>query len=97
MTANEVFLNKNISGNLPTFTLNKDSFKEKIMINELIVQMKLATSKSESRKLIRGKGVKKNREIISNEMGEITLSEFSNANEILISVGKKKHFLIVLK
>ena len=97
MTANEVFINKNVSGNLPAFTLNKDSFKEKILINELIVQMKLATSKSESRKLIRGKGVKKNQEIISNEMEEITLSEFSNADEILISVGKKKHFRIVLK
>ena len=52
----------------------KDSFKEKILIIELIVKMKLATSKSESRKLIRGKGVKKNREIISNEMEEIKIS-----------------------
>ena len=48
-------------------------------------------------KLIRGKGVKKNQIILTNETEEITKNDFVKNNEILISVGKKKHFRVVLE
>ena len=63
---------------------------------ELIVKIGFASSKSESRKLIRGKGIKKNRKIVEDETAEIMQKDFSENNEILISVGKKKHFRIIL-
>ena len=71
--------------------------KNKIFINDLIVQVKFAQSKSEGRRLIRGKGVKKNQIIITNEMEEITKNDFFENRDVLISVGKKKHFRIIIE
>ena len=57
--AKKVFSNKTSSDDLPTIKIRKLDFNNKIFINDLIVQVKFSHSKSESRKLIRGKGVKK--------------------------------------
>ena len=95
--AKEVFSNKSSSTDLPTIKISEVDLNNKIFINDLIVQVKFAHSKSESRKLIRGKGVKKNQIILTNEMEEITKNDFVKNNEILISIGKKKHFRVVLK
>ena len=95
--AKKVFSNKSSSDDLPTIKINEIDLNNKIFINDLMVQVKFAHSKSESRKLIRGKGVKKNKIILINEMEEITKNDFVKNNEILISVGKKKHFRVVLE
>ena len=95
--AKKVFSNKTSSDDLPTIKIRKIDFNNKIFINDLIVQVKFSHSKSESRKLIRGKGVKKNKIILTNEMEEITKNDFFKNNEVLISVGKKKHFRVVLE
>ena len=94
--ADKVFSGKNISDDLPTFSLKNNDFNKKVFIYELIVKIGFASSKSESRKLIRGKGIKKNRKIVEDETAEIMQKDFSENNEILISVGKKKHFRIIL-
>ena len=94
--ADKVFSDKNISDDLPTFSLKNNDFNKKVFIYELIVKIGFASSKSESRKLIRGKGIKKNRKIVEDETAEIIQEDFSENNEILISVGKKKHFRIIL-
>tara|TARA_B100001029_G_scaffold169708_1_gene164867 strand:+ start:402 stop:1643 length:1242 start_codon:yes stop_codon:yes gene_type:complete len=95
--AKKVFANKGVSDNLPTLTIEVDEFNEKVLISDLIVKIGFASSKSESRKLIRGNGVKKNRVPINDEMSEILKDEFTEENGILISVGKKKHFRLILK
>ena len=94
--ADKVFSGKNISDDLPTFSLKNNDFNKKVFIYELIVKIGFASSKSESRKLIRGRGIKKNRKIVEDETAEIMQKDFSENNEILISVGKKKHFRIIL-
>ena len=48
-------------------------FKMVLLLSDLIVQMKYASSKSESRKLIRGKGVKLNGKIVENELHVVRL------------------------
>ena len=95
--ANKVFSRKSISDDLPTLKLKINDFDEKVLIYELIVKVGFATSKSESRKLIRGKGIKKNRKVVEDEMAEILKDDLLENKEILISVGKKKHFRVVLK
>ena len=94
--ADKVFSDKSISDDLPTFSLKNNDFNKKVFIYELIVKIGFASSKSESRKLIRGRGIKKNRKIVEDETAEIMQKDFSENNEILISVGKKKHFRIIL-
>jgi len=95
-TAGKVFSDKIISDDLPALSLKNNDFDKKVLIYELIVKIGFVSSKSESRKLIRGKGVKKNREIVKNEMAEVIKDDFLKNKEILISVGKKKHFRVTL-
>jgi len=95
-TAAKVFSDKSISDDLPALSLKNNDFDKKILIYELIVKIGFVSSKSESRKLIRGKGVKKNREIVKDEMAEVIKDDFLKNKEILISVGKKKHFKVTL-
>ena len=95
--AKKVFSNKSSSDDLPTIKISEIDLNNKIFINDLIVKVKFTQSKSESRKLIRGKGVKKNQIIIINEMEEITKNDFFESKDVLISVGKKKHFRVILE
>ena len=93
----KVFSGKSISDDLPTLKLKNNDFDEKILIYQLIVKVGFASSNSESRKLIRGKGVKKNRKVIEDEMAEVLKEDLLENKEILISVGKKKHFRVIVK
>tara|TARA_Y100000590_G_scaffold368345_1_gene428963 strand:+ start:1 stop:1239 length:1239 start_codon:yes stop_codon:yes gene_type:complete len=94
--AEKVFSGRSISNDLPTLTLNNNDFDKKVLIYDLIVKIGFASSKSEGRKLIRGKAIKQNRKIIEDEMTEILKDDLLKNKEILISVGKKKHFRVIL-
>ena len=91
-TAKEIFQNKGSASGMPTLQLDADSIEDEVYIYDLIVKMKFASSKTESRKLIRGNGVKLNKEIVKDEMQSLKLKDLIDANETVISVGKKKYF-----
>ena len=91
-TAKEIFQGKGSASGMPTLQLDADSIEDEVYIYDLIVKMKFASSKTESRKLIRGNGVKLNKEIVSDEMQSLKLKDLIDANETVISVGKKKYF-----
>ena len=94
--ATELFSKDTMSDDMPTLRLKADEVKQKQYLSDLIVRMEMASSKSESRKLIRGNGVKVNRKPISDEMYVISQSDLENEDGILVSVGKKRHFKITL-
>ena len=91
-TAKEIFQGKGSASGMPTLQLDADSIEDEVYIYDLIVKMKFASSKTESRKLIRGNGVKLNKEIVRDEMQSLKLKDLIDANETVISVGKKKYF-----
>ena len=91
-TANDVFKNEGSSENLPLINVNLT--KGKLSLNDLIVEIGFASSKSETRKLIKNNGVKINKALVSDELKILSADDFDNNNEILVSVGKKKHFII---
>ena len=91
-TAKEIFQDKGSTSGMPTLQLDADSIEDEVYIYDLIVKMKFASSKTESRKLIRGNGVKLNKEIVRDEMQSLKLKDLIDANETVISVGKKKYF-----
>ena len=68
---------------------------ENINIIDLVVLAKFEQSKSEVRRLIKGKAVKINNQIIENEKYQITDKIF-NDNYLKLSVGKKRHIRIRL-
>ena len=96
MAAKQIFQNKSYSDDIPTLKLKKMEAKEGILISDLIVKINLANSKSESRKLIRGQGVKINGKIVDSELMTLNYEEISK-NENIISVGKKKYFKVIIE
>ncbi len=94
--ATELFSKDAMSDDMPTLRLKADEVKQNQYLSDLIVRMEMASSKSESRKLIRGNGVKVNRKSISDEMYVISQSDLENEDGILVSIGKKRHFKITL-
>ncbi len=92
-TAQDTFSGDSISENLPKISLLEKEFKQPVYIYDLIVKIRFSNSKSEARKLIRGHGVKLNQSVVRDELYELLLEDFSD-NKALISVGKKKHFIV---
>ena len=64
-----------------------------VMANPFYVKIGFSNSKSEARKLIRGHGVKLNQSVVKDELYELLLEDVSD-NKAMISVGKKKHFIV---
>ena len=91
-TANDVFKNEGSSENLPLINVNL--IERELLLNDLIVKIGFASSKSETRKLIKNNGVKINRVLINDELKVLLPDDFDTNNEILVSIGKKKHFII---
>ena len=92
-TAKKTFSENSLGSELPSISINKDQLNKKINIIDLIILSKLETSKSEIRRLIKGKGVKINNELITDEKLIITKDLFNN-DFIKISLGKKRHLKV---
>ena len=92
-TAQDTFRGDSISENLPKISLLEKEFKQPVYIYDLIVKIGFSNSKSEARKLIRGHGVKLNQSVVKDELYELLLEDVSD-NKVMISVGKKKHFIV---
>ncbi len=92
-TAQVTFSGDSISENLPKISLLEKEFKQPVYIYNLIVKIGFSNSKSEARKLIRGHGVKLNQSVVKDELYELLLEDVSD-NRVMISVGKKKHFIV---
>ncbi len=93
--AKQIFENKVLSEDMPTLNLSNEDVQNGALLSDLIVQMKYANSKSESRKLIRGKGVKLNGKIVENELQFLNYDQITQFENV-ISVGKKKHFKVII-
>ena len=65
--AKETFSNNSTGSNLPSIKIDESSLKDKLNIIDLVVISKFENSKSEIRRLINGKAIKINNEIILNE------------------------------
>ena len=92
-TAKEVFAENSSGSTLPSIKITKESIKKKIDILDLIIFSKLEKSKSEARRLIKGKAVKINNKIILNDKQKISIDFFQD-NFLKLSLGKKRHIKI---
>lgn len=93
--AKQIFENKSMSEDMPTLNLSEKDVQNGVLLSDLIVQMKYVDSKSESRKLIRGKGVKLNGKIVEDELQLLDHSQITEFENV-ISVGKKRHFKVTI-
>jgi len=93
--AKEAFSGNSLGSSLPSIKINSKNIDDKLNIIDLIALSKLEKSKSEIRRLIKGKAVKINDKVISDEK-LIIINEFFNENYLKLSIGKKRHLKIEL-
>ena len=91
--AKEAFSGDTLGSNLPTVKIKSTDFDKQIKIIDLIILSKLENSKSEIRRLLRGKAVKINDQLIDDEK-LIVNNKFFTENYLKLSIGKKRHIKI---
>ena len=65
-----------------------------INILDLVLQSKLANSKSEIRRMIKNNGLKINNEIVTDETKIFYEDNFNKDNNMKVSHGKKQHVIV---
>ena len=94
-TAKKTFSENSLGSGLPSILLKKKQLEKGLNITDLVILSKLENSKSEIRRLVKGKGIKINNHIISDEKLVITEKLFKN-NFVKLSLGKKRHVKVEL-
>ena len=95
-TAKKTFEENSLGENLPSVDIQLNNENSSINIVDLIILSKIENSKSEIRRLIKGKGVRINNKIIIDEKFLIQKKSFGNNSFLKLSIGKKKHLKIKL-
>ncbi len=93
-TAVKIFEQGKIDENLTTLVLEPEILQAGITAFEIFHEAGLAISKSEARKLIRGKGAKVNDELVEDENMVINTTFLLDNKVIKLSAGKKRHILV---
>ena len=93
-TAQKTFGDKAIGKNLPIVRIKKNIIVNGINILDIVLQTKLANSKSEIRRMIKNNGLKINNEAVADETKIINQNNFDDDNNMKVSHGKKQHVII---
>ena len=93
-TAKKTFVENSTGEGLPSVKLDKSIINKNII--DLILIAKLESSKSEIRRLIKGKGIKINNKVIIDEKKIINESLFNENGFLKLSLGKKKHIKVIV-
>ena len=94
ITAQKTFGDKSIGKELPTVIIKKNEITNGVSIFNLVLQTKLASSKSEIRRMIKNNGLKINNEVITDETKIINQDSFNQDNIMKVSHGKKQHVIV---
>ncbi len=92
--ARETFSENSSGSNLPSIKI-KRSMINNLNIIDLVIFSKFENSKSEIRRLIKGKAIKINNKVIEDDKTSAE-NAFSNNNFLKLSIGKKRHIKIEL-
>ena len=93
--AKEIFSENSLGSNLPSKKLHKSLLQNDMNIIDLVIFSKFEISRSEVRRLIKGKAIKINNKIIEDEKFKISENIFVE-KYIKLSIGKKRHIKIEL-
>ncbi|MDC0233092.1 tyrosine--tRNA ligase [Pelagibacteraceae bacterium] len=94
--ANNIFNKKKLDNRIPTFEIQCSEIeKSNFSILDAIEKLNLSKSRSDTKRLIKSKGVKVNDGIFSSK--DLSLKLYSKISEIKISVGKKNIGILKIK
>ena len=92
-TAKETFEKGGMGSDLPEIKLQRKQIEKGIKILDFLAENKVLASKSEARRAMVNKGIKLNDNILEDEKKILEIKDFKE-NNLKLSYGKKKHFLI---
>lgn len=75
---------------LPRIFAASDDLADGVKFLDLFLELKLANSKKEARRLIQGGGAKLGEEKITDENGTLTIADFGEGKEVILRAGKKR-------
>jgi tyrosyl-tRNA synthetase len=75
---------------LPRIFAAEDDLADGVKFLDLFLELKLANSKKEARRLIQGGGAKLGEEKITDENGTLTVADFKDGKEVILRAGKKR-------
>ena len=94
--ADNIFVNNSIDDRIIKYEIKKnDITQSKFSILDAIEKLKLSKSRSETKRLIKSKGIKINDEIFDSQ--DFSLRSYAKISEIKISVGKKNIGILKIK
>ena len=94
--ANNIFSKKTLDERIPTFEIKSSEIKKSnFSILDAIEKLSLSKSRSDTKRLIKSKGIKVNDKIFSSP--DLSLKLYSKISEIKISVGKKNIGILKIK
>ena len=93
-TANVTFVKGGIGKSIPEKKIAKKLILKGVNIIDFVFQNKMASSKSEIRRILRNNGVKINDKTIIDEKKIIDINEFSHKDYNKLSLGKKTHIKV---
>ncbi len=94
--ADNIFVNNSLDNRMPLYEIkNSEIKKSKFSILDAIEKLKLSKSRSETKRLIKSKGIKINDEIFESQ--DFSLRNYAKISEIKISVGKKNIGILKIK
>jgi tyrosyl-tRNA synthetase len=93
-TAHAVFEVGGLASELPMLTVPRDTLERGIAALDLLTGAKLAASKGEARRLIRGGGARINDRPVKSETELVCLVDLEQHGYIKLSAGRKRHVLV---
>lgn len=90
-TAQTVFEQGGLGGDLPSFDLDKGALEAGIPVIDILVESGFCSSKGEAKRLIKGGGARVNDVSIGDIDSKIGESDLNDDGQIKLSSGKKKH------
>jgi tyrosyl-tRNA synthetase len=93
-TAEITFEQGGLGNKLPAFEITKSRLDQGIAAFQLFLEVELASSGGEARRLIKGGGAKLNDVVLSSEVHVVTISDLNSDGVIKLSAGKKRHALV---
>jgi tyrosyl-tRNA synthetase len=93
-TAQKVFEQGGVGGDLPVYLFSADQFGQGIAFLDALVTAGFAASKGEARRLVQGGGTKVNDEAANDPGLVLTRDHLTSENYVKLSAGKKRHALL---
>ena len=94
--ANNIFNKKTLDERITTFEINSVELeKNNFSILDAIDKLNLSKSRSDTKRLIKSKGIKVNDEVFNSS--DLSLENFAKFSEVKISVGKKHIGILKIK